>query len=69
MIKDEQPDGEVYRAHLCSLEKSQARSFCLVELRCTTLPAYGYVHQPGSSPGLVLWEFLWQFHEVGLIVR
>ena len=42
--------------------------FCLVELRCTTLPAYGYVHQSGSSPDLVLWEFLWQFHEVGLIV-
>lgn len=37
MIKDEQPDGEVYSAHLCSLEKSQARSFCLVELRCTAL--------------------------------
>ena len=32
-------------------------------------PAYGYVHQPGSSPDLVLWEFLWQFHQVGLIVN
>lgn len=38
-----------------------------VEVRCATLRARGYVHQPRSSPNPVFWEILWKLHQVGIV--
>ena len=32
-----------------------------IELECTTLLAYAYVHQPRGSPKLILWGVFWFF--------
>lgn len=33
----------------------------------TTLPAPGFVHQPGSSLNTIFCKFLWMFHYVGMV--
>lgn len=54
--KDDQTDEEVEKVR--SGRVLSARASAPVELRCTTLPARGYIHGPCSSSDLFVQEFL-----------
>ena len=62
---DEQPDEVIHRVRS---GKSIDQEFLLVKLGYfVTLLAGGFVHQPGSSPNLVLLEFLWRLLHIGIV--
>ena len=62
---DEQSCEEIHTYILWVMVLS-TEPFVPMELRYATLPVRGCIHQPRSSPNLVVQGFLWRLHHIGM---
>lgn len=67
MINDtnEQPNEKIHRVRPGSILNAGAS--IPMDLGYTTFPEWTCIHQPGSSPKLLFWGFLWRLQHIGML--